>query len=53
LIFCSIFQEKTVFVYRSNQSVEVFDEPDELLPMPSFASKLNLTVKDLFSWLLL
>jgi Uma2 family endonuclease len=26
---------------------------DELLPTPSFVSELNLTVKDLFSWLLL
>jgi Uma2 family endonuclease len=45
--------EKTVFVYRPKQEVEVFDELDKLLPMPSFVSELNLTVKDLFSWLLL
>jgi Uma2 family endonuclease len=46
-------EEKTVFVYRPKQEVEVFDEPNELLLTPSFVSELNLTVKDLFSWLLL
>ena len=45
--------EKTVFVYRSKQEVEVFDEPAILLPMPSFISELNLTIEDLFAWLLL
>ena len=44
--------EQTVFVYRSKQETEVFDEPDEILPMPSFASELHLTIKDLFAWLL-
>ena len=44
--------EQTVFVYRPKQETEVFDEPDALLPMPSFASQLQLTVKDLFAWLL-
>jgi hypothetical protein len=31
----------------------MFDEPDELFPMPSFVKGFNLTVKDLFAWLLL
>ncbi|BAY49770.1 hypothetical protein SAMD00079811_73990 [Scytonema sp. HK-05] len=44
--------EQTVFVYRPKQETEVFDEPDEVLPMPSFASELHLTIKDLFAWLL-
>ena len=44
--------EQTVFVYRSKQETEVFDEPDSVLPMPLFASELHLTVKDLFDWLL-
>ena len=44
--------EQTVFVYRSKQETEVFDEPDEILPMPSFASELHLTIKDVFAWLL-
>ena len=45
--------EKTVFVYRPKQEIEVFDEPDVLLRVPSFVSELNLTVKDLFAWLVL
>jgi len=44
--------EQTVFVYRPKQETEVFDQPDALLPMPSFASQLQLTVKDVFAWLL-
>lgn len=44
--------EQTVFVYRPGQEIEVFDKPDSILPMPSFASELCLTVKDLFAWLL-
>jgi Uma2 family endonuclease len=45
--------EKTVFVYRSKQAVEVFDEPEELLPVPSFVSELSLSIENLFAWLLL
>jgi Uma2 family endonuclease len=42
--------EKTIFVYRANQ-VEVFDEPDAVLPVPSFASELQITVGEIFAWL--
>lgn len=45
--------EKTVFVYRPKQEVEVFDEPETLLPLPDFATELNLTIESLFSWLFL
>ncbi|MEM9538682.1 MAG: Uma2 family endonuclease [Cyanobacteria bacterium P01_E01_bin.42] len=44
--------EKTIFVYRPGQEVEVLEKPDSILPVPSFASELNLTLKDLFAWLL-
>ena len=44
--------EQTVFVYLPKQETEVFDEPDEIIPMPSFASDFHLTIKDLFAWLL-
>lgn len=44
--------EQTVFVYRPKQEPEVLDEPDEVIPVPSFVSELQLTVKDLFAWLL-
>jgi Uma2 family endonuclease len=44
--------EKAVFVYRPQQETAIFDEPDLLLPVPLFASKLQLKVQDLFAWLL-
>lgn len=44
--------EQTIFVYQSNQQPEVFDEPEEQLPVPSFASNLQLSVGIIFGWLL-
>lgn len=44
--------EQTVFVYRPKQEPEVLDEPDNIIPVPSFASELQLTIHDLFAWLL-
>ena len=44
--------EQTVFVYRSKQEPEVLDGPDEIVAVPSFASELQLTIKELFGWLL-
>jgi Uma2 family endonuclease len=44
--------EQTVFVYYPSQEPEVLDEPDAVIPVPSFASELKLTIKDLFAWLL-
>ncbi len=44
--------EQTVFVYRLQAGIEVFDAPDNLIPVPSFAKELQLTIKDLFAWLL-
>ena len=45
--------EKTVFVYRPHPEIAGFDRPEALLPVPSFASELQLTVADLFGWLVL
>jgi Uma2 family endonuclease len=44
--------EKTVFVYQPQQETAVFDDPETLLLVPSFARQLQLTVQDLFDWLL-
>ena len=44
--------EQTVFVYRPGQEIEVFDQPYDMIPVPSFASELHLTIKDLLAWLL-
>jgi len=45
-------QEQTVFVFLPKQETQVFDRADALLPVPSFATELKLTVGDLFAWLL-
>jgi Uma2 family endonuclease len=44
--------EQTVFVYLPKQQPEVFDEPEQKLPVPSFANELNLSVESVFGWLL-
>lgn len=44
--------EQTVFVYLANQQPEVFDQVEAQLPVPSFASDLQLTVGQIFGWLL-
>ncbi|PSR16487.1 hypothetical protein C8255_17580 [filamentous cyanobacterium CCP3] len=44
--------EQTVFVYRPKQETEVFDRPQDVLPVPPFANDLALTIQDLFNWLL-
>jgi Uma2 family endonuclease len=44
--------EQTVFVYLPKQQPEVFDQSEQLLPVPSFASELNLSVGLVFGWLL-
>ena len=45
-------KEQTVFIYRSKQEPEVLDEPEQVLPVLSFASELKLTIQELFNWLL-
>jgi Uma2 family endonuclease len=43
--------EQSVFVYAPNQQLEVFENPEDRLPVPSFADELKLTVDSLFAWL--
>jgi hypothetical protein len=44
--------EKAIFVYRSQQQTEVFEEPEMLIPVTCFANDVKLTVGQLFGWLL-
>lgn len=44
--------EQCVFVYLPDQPTAFYDEFNARLPVPEFAKDFNLTVKDLFSWLL-
>ncbi len=43
--------EKSVFVYAPDRQLEVFENLENTLPVPSFASELKLTVDSLFAWL--
>jgi Uma2 family endonuclease len=45
-------KEQTVFVFRSQQPSVAFDEPEQLILVPVFASELRLSVGKLFGWLL-
>ena len=45
--------DKAVHIYRPQQEIEVLDEPDALLPMPSFMAELKVTTAALFALLLL
>ena len=45
-------REQTVFIYRPKQEPEVLDEPSQVVPVPSFANELKLTIQELFAWLL-
>ncbi|NJM46269.1 MAG: Uma2 family endonuclease [Alkalinema sp. RU_4_3] len=43
--------EELVFVYLADRTIAVFEEKNELLPVPGFAASFQLTVGQLFSWL--
>jgi Uma2 family endonuclease len=43
--------EELVFVYRADTTISIFEERDDLLPVPEFAASFQLTVGQLFSWL--
>lgn len=45
-------EAKALLVYTPPNQVTVFDEPDDRLPVPEFASSLQLTVSTVFGWLL-
>lgn len=44
--------ERAVFAYYPQQSPDLLDESAQLLPVPAFASALQLNVGELFGWLL-
>jgi Uma2 family endonuclease len=45
-------EEHSIFVFKPKQQPEVFDEAELVLPVPAFASEIQIKVKDLFAWLL-
>jgi len=43
--------EELIFVYRSDRTIAIFEQPEDRLPVPDFASSLEFTVSQIFSWL--
>ena len=43
--------DRTVFIYHPNGTLEIFDEPDSQLPVPEFARSIELTIDDVLGWL--
>ena len=43
--------EEVIFIYRVNQALQICDRPEQILPMPSFAIALQLTIETVFGWL--
>lgn len=43
--------ERSIFVYATDRSTQVFDEEIDVLPVPEFAKDFQLTLGDLFGWL--
>ena len=45
--------DRSIFIYQPGQEVEIFDEPEAVLPMPPFMNDLTYRVADLFKLLVL
>ncbi|MEO0824147.1 MAG: Uma2 family endonuclease [Cyanobacteria bacterium J06639_16] len=45
--------EQTVLVYLPPDQVKIFDQSTDVLPTPSFASNVQLSVGELFGWLVI
>ena len=44
-------EEEVIFIYRANQALQICDRVEQVLPVPNFASDLQLTVATVFGWL--
>lgn len=43
--------EESIFAYRSDRTIAIFEQSQDRLPVPDFASPLEFTVGQIFSWL--
>jgi Uma2 family endonuclease len=43
--------DRSVFVIEVDKTIQIFDEPTAILPVPEFAASIQLTVEQLFSWI--
>jgi Uma2 family endonuclease len=44
-------EEEVIFIYRANQALQICDRSEQVLPVPDFASDLQLTLATVFGWL--
>ena len=44
-------EEELVFVYLADRTISVYEQQNELLPVPEFAQSRQLTIGELFGWL--
>ncbi len=44
-------EDEVIFIYQANQALQIYDRPEQVLPMPKFAIAMQLTVETIFSWL--
>ena len=44
-------EEELVFVYLADRTISMYEEKDDLLPVPGFTASFQLTIGQLFSWL--
>lgn len=45
-------QEQSIFVYLPDQPPRIYDQPNSKLPTPQFAQDFEITLENLFAWLL-
>ena len=44
-------EEELVFVYLADRTISIYEEKDDLLPVPGFTASFQLTIGQLFRWL--
>jgi Uma2 family endonuclease len=43
--------DRSIFVIGADRTLQIIDEPSTILPVPAFATSIQLSVEQLFSWI--
>jgi Uma2 family endonuclease len=43
--------DRSVFVISADRTLQIIDEPTAMLPVPAFATSIQITVEQLFNWI--
>jgi Uma2 family endonuclease len=43
--------DRSIFVIGADRTLQIIDEPSAILPVPAFATSIQLTVAQVFSWI--